>query len=78
MDQQQINKLEWENQQNWSGPSWLGVYFSKNDTRTWVPKRIPSMGWTINVGGSAGVFWLIGIIIGVPLLVVLVTVLMNP
>lgn len=78
MDQQQINRSEWEDQRNWSGPIWLGVYFSKNDTRTWVPKRIPGMGWTINVGRSSGVLWLVGTIIGIPLLVVLATVLTSP
>jgi uncharacterized membrane protein len=75
MQQQQRNQPEWENPQNWSGPRWLGVYSGRNDTLTWVPKRIPGMGWTVNVGRPAGVFWLVGTIVGIPLLMVLVTVL---
>lgn len=71
MNQQQINRAEWEDERNWSGPRWLGVYFSKNDTRTVVPKRIEGMGWTINVGRPGGVFALVGVIVGIPLLIIL-------
>ena len=74
MNQQQINKMEWENPLNWSGPLWLCVYSSRKDTRTWVPKRIPAMGWTVNLGRKAGVAWLAGILAGIPLLIVLVSV----
>jgi uncharacterized membrane protein len=76
-DQQQINKSEWDDPRNWFGPNWLCVYFSKNDTRTWVPKRIPSMGWTINLGRTAGVIWLTGFIIGIPLLIILIVALTS-
>ena len=75
MDQQQVNNAEWEDERNWSGPVWLGVYFSKRDARTLVPKRIPSLGWTINVGRPGGVYLLVGTIVGIPLLVILATVL---
>lgn len=74
MNQQHINNAEWEDERNWSGPRWLGVYFSKKDTRTVVPKRIVSMGWTVNLGRPSGVFILVGIIVGIPLLVILATV----
>jgi hypothetical protein len=37
MHQTEINKTEWSNPENWS----VGLYFSKKDSRTWVPKRIP-------------------------------------
>lgn len=66
--QEEINQAEWENPDNWSGPKWIAFYFSKRDTRTWVPKRIPAMGWTINLGTHAGVYWLLSFLIGVPLL----------
>lgn len=75
MDQNRINQAEWENPANWSGPRWAAVYFSKRDTRTVVPKRIPRMGWTMNLGHSAGVFWLMGALVGIPLLVILILVL---
>ncbi len=71
MDQKEINRAESENPENWSGPKWLSVYFSKADTRTWVPKQIPVMGATLNLGKRAGVFWLVGFLVGFPLLVIL-------
>ena len=75
MDQRQINQAEWENPQNWSGPKWLCAYFSKNDSRTWVPKRTPGMGWTVNLGKTAGVLWLTGFLVGIPLLIILSVIL---
>jgi uncharacterized membrane protein len=72
MDQKETNQAEWSNPDNWSGPKWLSIYFSKNDTRTWVPKQIPSMGWTINVGKTAGALWLIGVLLGLPLLIIVI------
>ena len=36
------------NPANWSrGP--LKLYFSRDDTRLWVPKFRPSLGWTVNL-----------------------------
>ena len=75
MTEDEINRQEWQNSDNWSGPKWLSVYFSKKDSRTWVPKQIPSMGWTINLGKSAGVWWLFGVLIGGPLLIIIITVI---
>jgi hypothetical protein len=45
-----VSQSEWGNPQNWTGPRWLSVYFSKADTRTWIPKQIPTMGMTLNLG----------------------------
>ena len=59
MEQREINRAEWESSENWGGPAWVSVYFSKKDTRTWVPKRIPWMGFTLNLAHTAGVFWLV-------------------
>lgn len=47
----QINKSEWEKQDNWTSP---GFYFSKKDTRWIVPKRNPVLGWTFNLGNKKG------------------------
>ena len=69
MNQQDIDTEEWNNPDNWSGPAWLCFYFSKQDSRTWVPKRIPSLGWTLNLGKNAGVFWLTGFLLDIPLAV---------
>ncbi len=59
-DQDDINLDAWEDDANWTGPPWLAVYFSKSDSRSWVPKRIPLLGWTPNLGHSGGFLsWLI-------------------
>jgi uncharacterized membrane protein len=70
MDQKQINRSEWQNPEHWTGPAWCSVYFSKRDSRVWVPKQIPAMGWTLNMGQPGGVAWLMGIVVGLPLLIV--------
>lgn len=75
MNQDEINKAEWENPNNWTlGSKWLRVYFSRKDSRTFVPKQIPWMGSTPNLGRSAGVAWLIGFILGIPLLILIITI----
>ncbi len=63
---------EWKNPDNWTGPKWLSVYFSKRDRRVWVPKQISALGWTINLGRPGGVVWLFTIIIGLPLIILLI------
>jgi len=75
MNQDEINKAEWENPDNWSlGSKWLRVYFSRKDSRTWVPKQTPWMGSTLNLGKSAGVAWLVGFLLGIPALILLITI----
>ena len=69
MNQKAINETEWKDASNWTGPQWLSVYFSKRDSRVWVPKQIPALGWTLNLGQRAGVFWMTAFVIGMPLAV---------
>jgi uncharacterized membrane protein len=71
MDQNAINQAEWDNPDNWSA----GLYFSKKDTRTLVPKSNPIMGFTFNLGTRAGAMWMIGLMVGIPLLIIAITVL---
>ncbi len=71
MDQKEINETEWKNPENWS----VGLYFSKKDCRTWVPKSVPWMGWTLNLGTRAGACWMLDFLIGLPVLMIL---LMTP
>jgi uncharacterized membrane protein len=74
-DQKSINRAEWSNPDNWGGPRWISVYFSKKDSRTWVPKQIPWMGWTLNLAKTAGVVTFLLIIIGlfmIPLITAIV------
>jgi uncharacterized membrane protein len=67
MSQHEINHQEWANPENWSD-SLIGFYFSKRDSRTFVPKRNPSMGWTLNLAHSKGAWWMLALMIG-PLLI---------
>lgn len=66
MNQRDLNDAEWANPSNWSA----GLYFSKKDTRVWVPKSIPWTGWTLNLGTRAGARWMIGLLIGLPLFMI--------
>ena len=68
--QADINKAEWDNGDNWGGPKWLSVYFSKRDTRIWVPQQPPSKGRTVNLAHTGGLMWMIGICIGVIVLII--------
>jgi len=71
VDQKEINKAEWANPDNWGGPRWISVYFSKKDSRTFVQKQIPIMGWTLNLAKTSGVILFLSILIGlcfIPLL----------
>ncbi len=48
------------------------LYFCKADPRVWVPKR-HGFGWTVNLAHTAGACVLLGLTLGVPLAVSLVT-----
>lgn len=62
--QKQINREEWDNPLNWGGPQNLAVYFSKKDTRIWVPQHNRSFGWTVNLAHTGGIVWMVGICMG--------------
>lgn len=67
-EQDSINQQEWNNPNNWSGHKWISLYFSKKDSRTFVPKQITWMGWTVNLGKAEGVYWLLGLFVALVLL----------
>lgn len=48
------NEREWANPDNWAGPAGCRCYFSKRDSRLWVPKSNPRLGWTVNFGHKYG------------------------
>ena len=54
----EINRREWENPDNWTGPKTIGIYFSKKDSRCFVYKRIKWLGPTFNLGRKSGFYWL--------------------
>jgi uncharacterized membrane protein len=47
MAQIETNRDEWNNPQNWTG-GWFSLYRSDRDSRLWVPKRNPALGFTLN------------------------------
>ncbi|RUO30832.1 hypothetical protein CWE12_06230 [Aliidiomarina sedimenti] len=63
MSQEEINQNEWKRSENWSRPRWLGLYFSKKDTRSWVPKQVPALGWTLNLGQPKGALWAVTLVV---------------
>jgi len=67
MNQQESNQQSWEDPAHWSGPL-SAFYFSKSDTRAWVPKKHGG-GWTMNIGHPRGAWWLLGFIIGMPVVI---------
>lgn len=58
MTQQEINQAEWESPGNWTGPKGLSIYFSKRDSRCFVPKQSKGLGPTMNLGKTSGFVWL--------------------
>ncbi len=70
MVQEEVNESEWNNPDNWSG----GLYFSKKDTRIWVPKQIRSLGWTINIGQKKGASCMMRLFLGIIVMAVLITI----
>lgn len=75
MTQSEINEAEWASDENWGGPRWGSVYFSKKDSRIIVRKRIRWMGWTVNLAHSTGVYLFISVLLGIPMAVILILVL---
>jgi uncharacterized membrane protein len=60
MTELEIDEAEWQNSAKWHG-GWLGLYYSRRDSRAFVPKRRQAMGVTINFAKPLGVYYLIGI-----------------
>ncbi len=58
----------WRDARNWRGV----FYVAPDDPRTWVPKRPPGIGWTLNFARPASWAWMI-VLLGVPVATMLVT-----
>lgn len=74
MDQTAINEQEWANPDNWSDYT-IGLYFSKRDSRVWVPKRERELGWTLNLAHPRGALGFVALLLApsiVPLIVMVV------
>ena len=49
------NEEEWRRPENWHGA--FETYRAPRDSRVWVPKRSPMMGWTLNAAHPAAWRW---------------------
>ena len=59
MSQLEIDDAEWTKPENWRG----GIfYFSRRDSRPFVPKRRSAMGITVNFAHPTGVLFVAGAI----------------
>ena len=47
MNRDEINEREWKDPTNWGKV--FGFYRSNADSRLWVPKPQPWMGWSLNM-----------------------------
>ena len=63
MNQHQINAREWDTPANWTRRAWRGVYFSRRDTRAWVRKPTPALGWTVNFAQPRGAVAVVAILV---------------
>ena len=72
MNQSKINQEEWQKEDNWGGPKWGAVYFSKKGKRIFVPKRIRWMGYTVNLAHTQGVLLFVGALFGIPVVVIII------
>ena len=64
----QVEEAEWTKPENWRSGS---IYFSRRDSRAFVPKRHPSMGVTVNFANPVGVGFLIGALLFAALIIYL-------
>lgn len=77
-NQKAVNAAEWNSADNWGGPKYLAVYFSKKDSRVWVPQQRPGHGWTVNLAHTGGILWMVGICVGIILVMVALTMSAGP
>ncbi|MBT6501805.1 MAG: hypothetical protein HOK67_18115 [Deltaproteobacteria bacterium] len=70
MNQDEINESEWKKNENWGGPGWGEIYFSKKDSRIFVPKRLKWLGMTVNLAHIPGVLLFWGALFGIPCVII--------
>lgn len=60
MSQLELDEAEWQNPTNWRGGAF---YFSRRDSRAFVPKRHSKLGVTVNFARPAGIGFLVGVLL---------------
>ena len=68
MSQVEIDDAEWQNPANWRAGTF---YFSRRDSRSFVPKRHAMLGATINFAKPMGLAFLLGTVLFAALIVYL-------
>lgn len=61
MTQHDIDNAEWHNPANWHGGV-LGVYYSRHDSRTIVPKPLHWLGATINFARPGAIAFVVCVV----------------
>ncbi len=61
----------WQDPANWRGPRWFPVYTCERDARLLVPKKNPTLGWTLNFAHQPS-WWGLWAMMTVPSLLVMV------
>lgn len=65
------NRTEWRTPGNGIGARWLRFYHAPRDSRLLAPKRVPLLGWTINLGHPWGAAAMLGIVLAIGIAIVL-------
>ncbi|HEU5175116.1 MAG TPA: hypothetical protein VFT96_10220 [Gemmatimonadaceae bacterium] len=68
MSQVEIDDAEWKKAANWRGGM---IYFSRRDSRPFVPKRNADMGITVNFAHPTGILFVVGVVAFAGLLIYL-------
>jgi uncharacterized membrane protein len=68
MSQVEIDDAEWKKAENWRGGM---IYFSRRDSRPFVPKRHADMGVTVNFAHRTGILFVAGVLAFAGLLIYL-------
>jgi uncharacterized membrane protein len=71
-----VNEEEWNNPENWTTPRFFSLYFSKKDSRLWVPKQVVKLGYTINLGHPKGGMVFLGFTCLAPLVPIVILIAM--
>ena len=59
----------WREPRNWRSG---GFYVAPDDSRVWVPKRPPGIGWTLNFARPASWLWMT-VLLAIPIVIMALT-----
>jgi uncharacterized membrane protein len=56
---QELDEAEWSDSRNWRGV----LYFAARDSRSFVPKRSPGVGITVNLARPVGLAFFLAVVV---------------